>query len=199
MAKLNIYAISIILSLFIATQIHARQLANDEDDHQLLLDNICLRNENLTKIHFYVQDIVGGPNTTSYEVARASITGDSPTSFGITLVLDNPVTAGPAQDSEELGRAQGLLTSTDVETRAMAMSYNFVFTSGKYNGSTLSIVGRNPVAPRLRQLAVVGGTGVFRFTRGYAVAGIYSARVGEDSGVYSVLEYTIYATFCPLI
>lgn len=54
----------------------------------------------------------------------------------------------------------------------MTLTYNFV--SGIYNGSSLSIVGRNPVMREVREMPVVGGTGVFRLARGFALAKTYS-------------------------
>ncbi|KAL1554415.1 dirigent protein 11-like [Salvia divinorum] len=188
MAKLNTnYPILVIFTLLIATKIRA----SDE----LRLDNICLNNQNLVKVHFYVHDVSGGPNSTVQEVARAAVSTDDPLSFGKILVLDDMITTGPGRDSKELGKLQGIITSADMKITAMAMSINVVFTSGEYKGSTLSIAGRNQVLDRERRMAVVGGTGVFRFTRGYAIISTYSNRV-EDSVLYFVAELTIYTTFC---
>lgn len=201
MAKLNInYANLIIFSLLIATQINvnARKLGDEGDE--LELDYICLKNEKLAKIHFYAQDLAGGPNSTVFEVARAAISTDELLSFGKVLVVDDLLTAGPGRDSGKVGRSQGIVTSADMRTPATALSFNVVFTSGKYNGSTLSIAGRNQVSDSKRRLAVLGGTGVFRFTRGYAVLTTYSSLVGEDlKTYYVVIEYTVYTTFCPLM
>jgi hypothetical protein len=59
-----------------------------------------------------------------------------------------------------------------------------------YNGSTLSILGRNPGATsRVRGFPVVGGSGVFRFARGYALANThdFNANTGD-----AILEYKLY-------
>ncbi|KAH1084375.1 hypothetical protein J1N35_024136 [Gossypium stocksii] len=50
------------------------------------------------------------------------------------------------------------------------MAYNFAFIEGKYNGSNLSVLGRNPVFSAVREMPVIGGSGVFRFARGYPEA-----------------------------
>ncbi|PQQ15980.1 dirigent protein 22 [Prunus yedoensis var. nudiflora] len=47
---------------------------------------------------------------------------------------------------------------------------NFVFVEGMYKGSTISILGRNPVLNNVREMPIIGGTGLFRFARGYALA-----------------------------
>ncbi|CAN1144351.1 Dirigent protein 22 [Linum perenne] len=56
------------------------------------------------------------------------------------------------------------------------MAMNFAFVEGKYNGSTLSVLGRNAV-------------GVFRFARGYAKAKtrVFDLKTGD-----AVVEYNVY-------
>ncbi|CAH8278964.1 unnamed protein product [Arabidopsis lyrata] len=44
------------------------------------------------------------------------------------------------------------------------------FKTGKYNGSTIMILGRNTVLSKVREMPVVGGSGMFRFARGYVEA-----------------------------
>ncbi|KAG6413501.1 hypothetical protein SASPL_126214 [Salvia splendens] len=152
-------------------------------------ENICQGKENLLKFNVYVQDIRGGPSPTVYTVAEASITANSPTSFGVIHVVDNLVTAGPDINSAAVGRAQGLATFADLHTVAASENINFVFTAGEFNGSTISTTGRNPVTNLERELTVVGGTGAFRFARGYAITSTYSDDTAADS---SVLQYTFY-------
>lgn len=161
------------------------------DTEAIWLENICEGKENLVKLNLYVQDIRGGPSPTVYTVAEAPITANSPSSFGVVHVVDNLVTAGPDINSAAVGRAQGLATFADLTTFATAENINFVFTAGEFNGSTISTVGRNPVLNSERELAVAGGTGAFRFARGYAITSTYSDDTVADS---SVLQYTIYVT-----
>lgn len=199
MTKLNIhYAILVLFTLLIATQINVSAKIGDEGDEQLL-DYICLKSEKLTRIHFYARDTAGGPNSTVHEVARAAISTDDLFSFGKVQVFDGVMTVGTDRNSKKLGKVQGILTSADMNTTAMAMSFNVVFTSGKYNGSTLSLAGRNQVLERERHISVIGGTGVFRFTRGYVVIKTYSTVLGKNSVFVAVFEYTVYTTFCPLM
>ncbi|KAL1554421.1 dirigent protein 11-like [Salvia divinorum] len=149
--------------------------------------------EKVAKLHFYVQDLrIGHVNATVSEVATASVTADSPYDFGSVHVLDDLVTAGPEFNSRPVGRVQGLTTNADLSTYGIAMNLNFYFTAGKFAGSQLSILGRNQVMDEKRELPVVGGTGAFRFTRGYAIQTTYSI---DFPTKYAVLEYTVYATY----
>ncbi|KAL6563220.1 hypothetical protein OROHE_005807 [Orobanche hederae] len=138
------------------------------------------------KIHFYVQDAISGPNATVWEVARSSNTSSSSSMF--VNVIDDLITVGPDPNSEEMGRAQGLTTSADMKVLALAMNVNFMFTSGRYSGSTLSILGRNQVLSAVRELPVVGGTGVFRMAQGYAITSTHSFNTTTN---HAVLEYKV--------
>ncbi|KAG8368125.1 hypothetical protein BUALT_Bualt15G0012600 [Buddleja alternifolia] len=190
MAKL-IIDVLMLSSLFLAIpNVYAKKQGSEHETSWF--QSICQGKEKVAKVHFYVQDILGGDNVTVYEVAHASITSNSPTMFGQVRVLDDLLTAGPDINSQEIGRAQGLITSVDLETSALAMNLNFVFTPGEFNGSTISILGRNQIMDTERELPVAGGTGKFRFGRGYARTSTYSYDVVTN---YGVLEYTIYVTY----
>ncbi|KAK4437663.1 Dirigent protein 21 [Sesamum alatum] len=194
MEKLIISLIFIVIlsSLSIAIPRGYARKQGPVDTENAWFQNICRGKEKVAKLHFYVQDLLSGENTTVYEVARASITSNSPTAFAQVRVLDDLLTAEPDINSEVVGRVQGLITSADLETSALAMNLNFVFTSGQYSGSTISILGRNEIMNKERELPVVGGTGVFRFARGYAITSTHAYNV-ETS--YGILEYTIYVTY----
>ncbi|KAK4424060.1 Dirigent protein 21 [Sesamum alatum] len=80
-----------------------------------------------------------------------------PSSFGLVAVLDNLVTSGPEIDSQEVGRMQGIIALADLREEALAMLLNIVFTEGEFKGSTLSILGRNPLSDKVREVPIVGG------------------------------------------
>ncbi|XP_047938470.1 dirigent protein 21-like [Salvia hispanica] len=147
--------------------------------------------QSIANFRVFVQDLgVNHPNTTTYDVAQASITATSKTGFGKVRVIDDLVTAGPEGDSEALGRLQGLLTRADLNTLAIAVNLNLYFSAGPYAGSTLSILGRNEIGLAERELVVAGGTGVFRFARGYAIQ-----KTNSTGTNISVLDYNIYTTY----
>ncbi|PON46434.1 Disease resistance response protein [Parasponia andersonii] len=113
---------------------------------------------NVTRIQFYMHDIVGGSNPTAVRVAGrvSNYSGSSPiaTTFRSVYVMDNSFTATPDPNSMLVGRAQGIY--------AMSSQHNVFTADGPYNESTFSVIGRNPVMDEVREMLVVGGTGLFR-------------------------------------
>lgn len=150
---------------------------------------IRYRKEKLTHLHFYFHDIVSGRNPTAVQVARAATTTDSPTGFGAVVMIDDPLTASPDPNSELLGRAQGIYASASQNDLGLLMTMNFAFMAGKYNGSTLGILGRNAVFSEVREMPVIGGSGLFRWARGYAQARTHwiDLKTGD-----AIVEYNVY-------
>ncbi|KAH7835886.1 hypothetical protein Vadar_030843 [Vaccinium darrowii] len=132
--------------------------------------NLSHKKEKVTKLHFYFHDTLSGKNPTAVQVAKANMTFTSPTFFGLVNVLDDPLTVGPELNSTTVGRAQGFYGSAGMEQLGLIMTMNFVFTTGKYEGSTLSVLARNPALEKYREMPIVGGSGVFRLARGIATA-----------------------------
>uniref|UniRef100_A0AB38YM92 Dirigent protein n=1 Tax=Triticum aestivum TaxID=4565 RepID=A0AB38YM92_WHEAT len=146
--------------------------------------------EKETRLRVYWHDVVsGGPNATVAQVAQAPSSNASATGFGSVYVIDDPLTEGPSlTGSRLLGRAQGLYVSTGKDSLSLLMAMNFVFVDGAYNGSSIAIVGPNPVNRAVREMAVVGGTGVFRFARGYCQlrTNWFDANTGDATVEYRV-------------
>ncbi|CAI9112113.1 OLC1v1012495C1 [Oldenlandia corymbosa var. corymbosa] len=145
--------------------------------------------EKLTKLHFYFQDQVSGPNPTAVEVARASITASSPHVFGLVRVFDDPLTVTGSPSSKTIGYGQGIYAGASQHDTSLLFTFNFYFTDGKYDGSTLSIQGRNPLGNTYREMSVVGGSGIFRLARGIAVGSTYWANATTQDGI---VEFTVY-------
>ncbi|KAK4749237.1 hypothetical protein SAY87_026686 [Trapa incisa] len=151
-------------------------------------ESLGLRREKLTHLHFYFHDIVSGPNATAVNVAQAS-NRPSPTDFGAVFVIDDLLTEGPSPKSRPVGRAQGIYASASQTEVALLMALNFVFTAGKYNGSTLSVLGWNSIFRGVRELPVLGGSGLFRFARGYTRARTVTLNLTTKD---AIVEYNIY-------
>ncbi|XP_049364157.1 dirigent protein 22-like [Solanum verrucosum] len=144
--------------------------------------------QKVTKFHFYFHDIVSGKNPTAVQIAQANMTTKSPTFFGFVAMADDPLTVGPEPNSTIVGRAQGIYGAADQNESGLLMNLNFVFTTGKYNGSTLSVLGRNPVFHKYREMPIVGGSGVFRLAQGVATAKTYWINMTSGD---AIVEYNV--------
>ncbi|CAN1772839.1 Dirigent protein 19 [Linum perenne] len=145
-----------------------------------------------------MSDIFGGENATSIPVTNVL---DNNTFYGGVYLSDDSLTLGPELTSTSVGTARGIYSFPSPNDFVLEMVYNLAFTHGVYNGSTLTLVG--PIFPRVivNELSIVGGTGLFRFARGYAVAKrivldfnallvLNSTTVGRARGMYGVASKT---------
>ncbi|XP_075492633.1 dirigent protein 21-like [Primulina tabacum] len=137
--------------------------------------------EKITQLNFYVRDVFSTPTPTNVAVARANTTASSPTSFGLVAVIDDPVTVGPEPGSKIIGRAGGIIALASLEETSLHMTFTIVFTDGEYNASTLSFSGHNAYLTPLRQISIVGGTGVFAFARGVTLINTVSSNSSGDA------------------
>ncbi|KAM0053146.1 putative dirigent protein [Helianthus debilis subsp. tardiflorus] len=188
--QFNIMANNLISTTFIVI-LFALVLAGKSQPFSTSLPRSTLRlgRQNLTRLHFFFHDVVGGPNATAIRVAAAPITNTSASGFGAVVMMDNLLTVGPEPNTTRVGRAQGMYASADLNNMSFMMVQNYVFDEERFNGSTLSILGRNPISSPMREFPVVGGTGVFRFARGYAEARtfFFNATNGD-----AIVEYNVY-------
>ncbi|OVA20696.1 Plant disease resistance response protein [Macleaya cordata] len=114
----------------------------------------------------------------------------SKTGFGLMVMTDDPLTEGPKLTSKLVGRAQGIYASASQTEVGLLMVMNFAFESRKYNGSTLiSILGRNTVFSKVREMPVVGGSHIFRFARGYAQARTHMINFTTGD---AIVEYNVF-------
>ncbi|XP_026395922.1 dirigent protein 2-like [Papaver somniferum] len=142
--------------------------------------------EKMTKLHFYLHDNLIGSNQTGFRIAEAAITNSSSTFFGATFMVDDPLTEGPDPESRLVGRAQGLFGASGMNETSLIMGLSLVFTADKkFNGSTISVFTRNAVTYTEREFSIVGGTGFFRFARGFI-----SAKTYWTNGFNSIIEWT---------
>nr|AFK42454.1 unknown [Lotus japonicus] len=146
------------------------------------------KKEKLSHFKFYWHDILSGRSPTSVPIVPPAYK-NSTTFFGAISMIDNPLTLGPSLSSKLVGRAQGFYGSASQSELSALMAMNFAFIEGKYNGSTITILGRNPVFSKVREMPVIGGSGLFRFARGYAEARTnwFDLKSGD-----AVVEYNVY-------
>ncbi|XP_071721136.1 pterocarpan synthase 1-like [Rutidosis leptorrhynchoides] len=151
--------------------------------------SLGFKTEKLTHLHFYLHDIIGGDHPTAVLVAQPPKFNTSNSVFGATFVIDDPLTMGPDQSSKIVGRAQGMYTFASLNEFRLLMVMDFVFVKGKYNGSTLSIIGLNYVPSPVREMPIVSGSGIFRFARGYALANTHFINMTSGN---AVVEYNVF-------
>ncbi|KAJ1433004.1 Dirigent protein [Sesbania bispinosa] len=151
--------------------------------------SLDLQKEKLSHLHFYFHDILSGTKPTAVKVAEAQMTNTSSTLFGLVTMADDPLTVGPEPDSKLVGKAQGIYGSAGQHELGLLMVMNLAFTDGKYNGSTLSLLGRNMPLSTVREMPIVGGSGAFRFARGYALAKTHTIDLKTGD---AVVEYNVY-------
>ncbi|XP_052485866.1 dirigent protein 22 isoform X2 [Gossypium raimondii] len=130
-----------------------------------------------------------GKNITGIRVVdgKPSTNRSSQFMFGDVYVIDDPLTIEPDINSKTVGKAQGTYTVASQGELSLLMVTNFAFTEGKYNGSTLSVLGRNEVLSTAREIPIVGGSGVFRFARGYA-----QVRTQSINQARAIVEYNVF-------
>lgn len=143
--------------------------------------------QKMTRFHFYYHDI---QNVSSMKVAQASITDKSPTFFGLTNMMDDPLTEGPELTSKQVGRAQGLYGLSGLNEFSLLIIMNLAFTSGEYNRSTLTVLGRYGPSQTIQETPIVGGSGVFRLAHGIATSRIYSSNATNGN---VVIEFNVVA------
>ncbi|RZR98758.1 hypothetical protein BHM03_00028190 [Ensete ventricosum] len=151
-------------------------------------DEYTAPKEKMTHLHFYFHEIYAGANVTTMVVAVPPGTNSSFTTFGALIVIDDMLREGPEPSSKLIGRAQGLVAQASQEGSALLTAFNFVFTEGEFNGSTLAILGRAKLSEPPIERSIVGGSGKFRMARGYTEARVISSQDG-----YFLMEFDAYS------
>ncbi|RWR81723.1 Plant disease resistance response protein [Cinnamomum micranthum f. kanehirae] len=146
-----------------------------------------LGKETVSHLHFYFHEISNGNNPTVVKVGGPQKI-DPSTLFGTVWMEDSPLREGPKNTSALVGRAQGLTGADDQAKFGLIMALVFGFTQGKYNGSSLSIFGRKGQSDPVQEVPVVGGTGLFRMARGFAMARTFL--LSPDTGL-AIIEYNV--------
>ncbi|BAT93453.1 hypothetical protein LR48_Vigan05g013600 [Vigna angularis] len=154
-----------LFSLTLFSQLHT---SFSRQSHIELPSETHRSSQKQTHLHFFYHDLRSANNPSIVQIVNPP--KNVPNGFGSTFVMDDPMTEGPDLGSKLIGRAQGLFGLASLNDLGMYMLINFAFTEGDYAGSSLSMLGRNPIAEQDREMPIVGGTGVFRFATGYAIA-----------------------------
>ncbi|KAG5630346.1 hypothetical protein H5410_002063 [Solanum commersonii] len=177
MAKLilQIFTISIFLSLVAFA-------ATGEEDTYIFGKSINkkptrLKKEKFSHFRFYWHDILSGSKPTSMMIIPPS--KNTTTGFGQMNMIDNALTLGPELSSKIVGMAQGFYGAASLNDVGLMMYFYYTWSeSGVREGE---------------RMAVIGGSGLFRFARGYVEASTHSwdFKTGDATVQYDayVLHY----------
>ncbi|KAJ3697442.1 hypothetical protein LUZ61_001147 [Rhynchospora tenuis] len=138
-----------------------------------------------THLHFYFHETILGPNATVLTSVRAPNSTSDALAFGAIAVVDDILREGEDENSTLIGRCQGLVAEVGMDGSRETIQ-NFVFTEGKYNGSTLAVYGRHVSATTMER-PIIGGTGMFRMSKGYTTGVpllVTAAKVVYEFDVY---------------
>ncbi|GFQ04546.1 dirigent protein 7 [Phtheirospermum japonicum] len=187
--NLSFFCISIFLSSIIY-QANAESRDDLPDDLSVKLNHKHhkLTKQKLSEFHVYWHDIFSGSHPTAVTIIKSPTGAVTRTSFGQINMIDNLLTKWVDPRSEVVGRAQGLYAFDSLQTRSLLMTMNIVFTGEEYNGSTITILGSNPIFDQVREMPVIGGTGFFQNARGFATSVTWLRKKNKDSTV----EYNVY-------
>ncbi|KAL0441948.1 UNVERIFIED_CONTAM: Dirigent protein 19 [Sesamum radiatum] len=178
MSFFSTFTISILLSSILY------QATSEVDNFLFELNQSKPVKKKLSHFRVYLHDIVSGRAPTAVQVVKPR----TPNSFGAINMMDDPLTLGPKLSSKLVGKAQGLYASASQEELGLLMTMNFVFIKGKYNSSTITVAGRNAVFNKVREMPVIGGSGLFRFARGYVQARTHMLDIKTGD---AVVEYNV--------
>ncbi|KAM2126599.1 hypothetical protein ACFX1R_006597 [Malus domestica] len=187
MARLSAFQFTIfsLLSSFALILVSGENLGFHSTVDRKLLG---LQKEKLTHVRLYWHDIVGGSHPSALEVVPAP-SNKSQTNFGLVRMFDNALTEGPELSSKLVARAQGFYGFAGQVELSLLMAQNFAFVAGEFNGSTITLLGRNSILNKVRELPVIGGSGAFRFARGYAELRTHTFNLTSND---AIVEYNIY-------
>ncbi|KAG8368132.1 hypothetical protein BUALT_Bualt15G0013300 [Buddleja alternifolia] len=130
--------------------------------------------EVITTLQFYFHDTLSGPNPSAIRIAKTLQPYNSSTQFGELVMIDDPLTVGLDPSSKIVGRGRGMYGSTGQTDSLLILVFNYQFSDGIYNGSSFNVHSICPMLRPDKELSIVGGTGLFRLARGYAIVHTFS-------------------------
>ncbi|PVH33960.1 LOW QUALITY PROTEIN: hypothetical protein PAHAL_8G109500 [Panicum hallii] len=141
-------------------------------------------------LHFYIHYEYTSPRPSALRVVsgrrRSMLLPPSPPSsddggggvavaaqFGDIVVLNNALTEGPWASSARVSAAQGFGVRLSEGGVVSHVTLHLVLEAGEHRGSSVTVSCRIDVDAKVRESVVLGGTGKFRFARGYMLTSNY--------------------------
>nr|GFA08387.1 dirigent protein 22-like [Tanacetum cinerariifolium] len=75
--------------------------------------------------------------------------------------MNNTLTEGQKASTKMVGKAQGMYAFEAKNEETLLMVVNYEFNEREFNGSSISMLGRNPVMVDGREMPIVKGSGRF--------------------------------------
>ena len=131
-----------------------------------------------TNLTVYVHEFRSGEGQSIFLVAGLSNVTWGFNQFGTVFVVDNTLTQSVSVKSALVGRLQGIAAVASLDNTNIELAETFLFTDGKYNGSTLEMKGILIQSMHVNEVAIVGGIKQFRHATGYIT--FETVRTTED-------------------
>lgn len=117
--------------------------------------------------------------------------------FGSITVVDNEITQGHELESSILGKAQGfyLTSSSDGTSHTLALTTLFHGEHEHEVDDTISFFGIHRTATPISHIAIIGGTGKYENSKGYAtIETMPHVDQHTTDGVETITHFTVYIT-----
>ncbi|CAN4120004.1 unnamed protein product [Withania somnifera] len=114
--------------------------------------------------------------------------------FGTMTVFDDELTEGHELNSGLVGKAQGFYIASSEDGTSQTMAFTVMFHSGSYSDS-LSFFGVHRVRASESHLAIMGGTGKYVNSKGFATVKTFPAANQQTDGVETLLHITVYLAY----
>ncbi|ESQ33534.1 hypothetical protein EUTSA_v10008817mg [Eutrema salsugineum] len=178
-----ILVLEVLLLATVTSAEDAGEFARTMNKKQLSLQ----KKEKLTYLRFYWHDSVKGRNPSATRIKEPV---SNSTMFGSMTMMDDALTTDVSRNSSVVGQAQGFYAGAAQGEISYLVVMNFAFKTGKYNGSTLAVFGRDPViSSKVREMPIVGGSGIFRLARGYVEA---RTNLSDVKAGKAIVQYSCY-------
>ncbi|KAG6495222.1 dirigent protein 22-like [Zingiber officinale] len=121
-------------------------------------------------IRFYIHEKNLGTANSTLVYSVDLHPGGSPAGFGNIIVFNSVIREEADPASPAIGIEQGFGVSSSLAQDSGLTVLELLFTAGQYQGTSLSVFGLVKASGEEVERGIVGGTGRFRYARGYVLS-----------------------------